>query len=948
MAATETSPPEVSPAKFSRYRSVRRAQARQQQLQSSQNPAADHQQIPPLPPMPPAPPAEPRTDATVSRSFSRYRARPTTSHGSHAPPVRTHTVPEPVPPLPPNTQTARTRALSSPHHSSRSANNVQPRVPPASNSRTEAAPLVAKGGREPPQSARDEAKQLIQGEAERQRRVQEKLRAEKRAKLEAEQAERERQEKLRNEEAEQLKVQQEAEEAEKLRQQKAEQERGKKLQKAESAARLRKKREEEEEEEEEEERRAKYEEAARKAQTSPPTSPPKQGGGFGLFKRRKDEAPVSPGSPPSANVGRPRQTSNGNGNRDLDTIRPGGGGAVLGIDAPISAVNAGDRRVMVVCNKSNILLPVTPTTTALDLIKSASTCLIERIDVRSAAILESFQKVGVTRPLRNYEHVRDVLNSWDDDKQNDLEIVECEAAGIDQQKLLAYQVPDKKPESVGLYIHYSTRPGKWTKRFFTLREDGQIVMSKSEGAKEQENVCHLSDFDIYNPTKRKLAKVKPPKKHCYAIKSQQKSNVFMDELRFVHFFCTNDEGTAELFYKAVQRWRSWYLKHVMGEGKKTKAPEVKPLNGIGAGRTSMDQGGPAHARGASLGSHYELGSFTPLSLDLDSFGKEPKEASKAGSFPDDAPLGRLDTRAMHARKMSTRAKGPPPLSYNMGLVNSAQNAPQPGRQNSLTQQSTSSQSDGDTFAAGGLLGRNYSQRQREMETREKKKDSGPFTEGSNLLNNFDYAAHALANSSGLTRQSSVRSHRRTSSDIQRSTSTRGKPKPLVDLTPQYKEPPQHALKGRGYRPDNGGPLIENATSLDEAIKVPSSQDWRSRPVTARPGYGTYGTGAHERTRSLKGAHRGEGLASYTVNNHAGAPDDDSHAFTGGGLLARAGFSQGNTPVGHGVMDGSKARGPMLDMREGSKFASGSLLGMVERGQGPAGPAIDRERSVELG
>jgi hypothetical protein len=76
-----------------------------------------------------------------------------------------------------------------------------------------------------------------------------------------------------------------------------------------------------------------------------------------------------------------------------------------------------------------------------------------------------------------------------------------------------------------------------------------------------------------------------------------------------------------------------------------------------------------------------------------------------------------------------------------------------------------------------------------------------------------------------------------------------------------------------------------------------------------------------------------------VNNHSGAPDDDSTAFTGGGLLAKAGFSQGHTPVGHGVMDGSKARGPMLDMREETKFASGSLLAGVQR-QSTKGQSVD--------
>lgn len=183
-----------------------------------------------------------------------------------------------------------------------------------------------------PKTARDEAKQLIQDEAERQKRMREKIEAEKRAKLKAEEEERERQEQQRREteEAERLRLQEEADAAEQLRRQKEEKERGKRLQKAESAKRV--------QEREEAERRARLEEAARNVPASPPTSPPRQGGRFGIFGRRRDNSAVSQ-SPPS--TARPSHTSHEN--KDMETIRPGGGGAVLGIDAPISAVNAGDR-----------------------------------------------------------------------------------------------------------------------------------------------------------------------------------------------------------------------------------------------------------------------------------------------------------------------------------------------------------------------------------------------------------------------------------------------------------------------------------------------------------------------------------------------------------------------------------------------------------------------------
>lgn len=274
--------------------------------------------------------------------MSRYHRRPTTSHATaaQAPPLRSVTVNVPLPtgsnvPSSPGTAAAaaRSRAVSSPQ--ARVASNAQPRASNTLRAR-EAAPEATSTStpaddRPRPKTARDEAQQLLQDEKERQRRLREKLEAEKREKLQAEQERLEMQ--RREEEAERQKRQQEAEEAEAVERQRRvreqeEKERGKRLQKAESAKRA--------QEREEAERRARLDETMRRAPASPPVSPPRNGG-FALFKRRREDAQRSPEGSPSSKP----QTSHSN--RDMDNIRPGGGGAVLGIDAPVSAVNAGDR-----------------------------------------------------------------------------------------------------------------------------------------------------------------------------------------------------------------------------------------------------------------------------------------------------------------------------------------------------------------------------------------------------------------------------------------------------------------------------------------------------------------------------------------------------------------------------------------------------------------------------
>ncbi|UPX19789.1 uncharacterized protein EKO05_0010040 [Ascochyta rabiei] len=974
MASDMTEPPTAAPRRLSRYRSVRRVQ--EQLLQQSPHSAPPVPAIPAMPVMPvtsampvtPAMPAMPAVPAmpeahtqrempnsNIGRSMSRYHRRPPTAHATspNVPPLRSNTAPQAPPQAPPLPQTApppsssaRHRAVSTPpphQEPPHTATDAQLRPRPATH-RAEVAPPLPRDARQQAQQYQD-PRALLQKERDRQRRVKEKLEAEAHAQREAKRAELDRLEerRLEEEEAARLRAEREAEEAEALRLQeeedKAEKERGKRLRKAEAQMIIEQRKDQGRRAKLEKENRARLEEKSRtflsQSSGSPPVSPPRQEG-FGLFKRRKDEGlslsseerPTSArpqtARQQSASDTRPRPARQASSNNQQDAILSGGGGAVLGIDAPTSAVNGGERRVTVVYNKKRVQLPVTPSTTPLDLFKSADIILTDAVPVRTAVAMEWFKKVDVKRPLRNYEHVRDVMNSWDFDDQNELIIVDSSIDGIDQDELLSYGVSDKRPEGVSCMINYSSRPGKWAKRFLLLRPDGQLVMAKNEKSKEQENVCHLTDYDIYHVTQSKIARVKPPKKMCFAIKSLQKSNIFADESQYVHFFCTNDRNIANTFWKALQGWRSWYLKYQKGEGLKKSPATKKVLDG------AVLPGATSHNRGESVGSHYQLGAFTSL-IDMNDFNKtlDEMETHKRGQYPDDAPLSKLGgAQAAHARRRSVRGKQPPPASRGLAAL-ATNTAPEDSRQNSITQSSTSQ--DEETFAAGGLLGRAYTTRQRAVQDREQKQNAA-FTEGPSLISNMDRLA--AQGESGLKRSSSTRSnhHRRTSSDIRRTASKRapGMPQPLIDLTPQYRPPPQFVKQGKGYNPGAGaGPLVESATSMEEAIQVPSSTDWRARP---RP---TYGPGPNERTKSLKG--RGEPLAAHTFNNHSGAPQDDREAFTGG-LLSQAGYAQGHARVGRGVMDGSKARGPMLDFGDEQQFQSGSLLANIG---GTNAPAMDR-------
>ena len=504
------------------------------------------------------------------------------------------------------------------------------------------------------------------------------------------------------------------------------------------------------------------------------------------------------------------------------------------VDAPISAVNAGERRVLVRCNKSSIALPVNPTTRAQDLLNSASLLMSETIDPETAVLIESFTQLGLERPIRRYEHIRDILNSWDNDGQN---VFDVKTSSDRQEGLLKTNgVPKREPKDASFTIYYSQKPGTLNKHFIVLGENGHMTVSKKEGDRNATTI-HLSDFDIYSLTRKQMRKVKCPKKICFAVKSQQKSTMFLDTaaLNFVHFVSTSDRELGDRFYLAIQSWRSWYLVNKFGLAQTTPA---KPAN------TTEDIQMPGTTSSLHTNS-YQPGSFQPQ-LESD-FGQSNLDQNT--QIPP-------KTRNLHRRNMPSRDRKAPPSAFPTQRMEETVATPR---------------------RAPSIKGRTGS------------------TEGS------------IENSTNLTRNTSLR----------RGNSTRQKPQPLVDLTPRFKEAPQHSRIGKGVNAPDGQPLINLANDIPQepgAIVVPLANDLR-RPETRSPIRDT---------------------------------ENDEHAFSAKGLLGRtlSKRTQGASRTGQGVkgVDGK----PFIDISLKSKFADGSLLRQVEAwsGQDECGLVVDREKRIE--
>ena len=411
-------------------------------------------------------------------------------------------------------------------------------------------------------------------------------------------------------------------------------------------------------------------------------------------------------------------------------------------DAPVSAVNAGERRVTIIYNEVKMSLAVTPSTTPLEIIRAAGDRLSQFIDPKTNLVLESFKQLSLERPLRRYEHIRDVMNSWDNDQQNCLTIVPSSTGGRDEELDLK-SVTHAQPGETSVFIYHSQRPGTWDKRWVTLRSDGQVSISKKD-RRESFNICHLSDFDIYIPVGKQAKKIRAPKKICFAVKSQQKSSMFLTTENFVHFFSTSDKELARSWYRAVQEWRSWYLVNVLGQGQ-TKAPH--------ASQKSIDHSSPAKTYPAQA------------SLDRG-------QLQQGDPAPQQSSLQRLPTRS----------RGPPPVSFPQKLSKNPYTARE--AKPSIVQTRSHDITEAETFAQNGLLGRSYTQRRKAQQGRERNEalgmpiDRQPQHDG------------ASASPSGL----------------QRNSSQRAKPqKPFIDLSSVVTQPIlQHRPTVRAGGQNSGG------------------------------------------------------------------------------------------------------------------------------------------------
>jgi len=626
-------------------------------------------------------------------------------------------------------------------------------------------------------------------------------------------------------------------------------------------------------------------------------------------------------------------------------------------------------------------------TTAVDILVASSDQAAQPINVKTSTLTELCAQFGLERRIRRYERIRDVLNSWDQDTQNTLIVSPDLPTSHSDLDLASVPYTDKPPSGFILPLYHSQKHGKWSKRYITLFEGGQLLLSKKlqpgPSDKDVLNLCHLSDYDIYIPTEtQKRKQLKPPKKYCYAIKSQQKAAVFQSTDNYVHYFCTEDPDVGQEFHSGVHAWRSWYIVNRALElhaKKKKVAPEEEKPPQILPDKPSLLKKSVGHVKvnGHKVSvsvdeSPYAIGAFEPL-INLRRFDK-PLEEFGNDWVPDPRQSIALPTSA-----------SPQNGEYKKDLL---VNMPERGQ---------------GAFAEGGLLGAAYDKRKQAQQEGNghaqmtEKVAPGPFIEGPSLLNSrksssgtasttsntrpslspgsiekpanskqssdkaeasswFPSAIEHSAKTrlvgtrpsvfSGSTSQYEREYYSRHQHHQQHLHSPRRAPQPLVDLTPTFVEPPQWSRHntGRGYRAPEGKPLVDFATGppisssrmyepppqtlvrRGDAGSIHSSSSRQSRPPTS--GDGRTSLGRRQTVRSDRPPVSGRPMGAYDQGQGQGQGQ-------GYPLLSRDNRSRAYTP----------SSGPPLSMQSSPPVS----LAASERGsrKDPRDPRAGRERSGTL-
>ncbi|KAJ3552976.1 hypothetical protein NM688_g3871 [Phlebia brevispora] len=162
---------------------------------------------------------------------------------------------------------------------------------------------------------------------------------------------------------------------------------------------------------------------------------------------------------------------------------------------------------------------------------------------------EVCQDFGLERPIRSFEVVSEVTNSWLADKTVNMLMAKKTPLA---SKLSRAAIPTSSPLCSG-FVQHEYKKGKWQKRWMELREHS-LWLSKREGGKDQVMLCSMNNFDAYVVTRV----TKAPKGYVFAVKSTDNITYFESTDDYLHMFSVS-EKEGENWLEKILLARSYII-----------------------------------------------------------------------------------------------------------------------------------------------------------------------------------------------------------------------------------------------------------------------------------------------------------------------------------------------------------------------------------------------------
>ncbi|KAG8812545.1 hypothetical protein FRC17_001982 [Serendipita sp. 399] len=277
----------------------------------------------------------------------------------------------------------------------------------------------------------------------------------------------------------------------------------------------------------------------------------------------------------------------------MDSQRSGAGAGAMG--------GMQQQRVFIGDMQRFSVVEIGPRTNARDVLREIvqkGDLRVEEVESGDWMLFEVSNDFGMERPIREYEIVMEIYNSWNSDTRVNYFMAK-------RTPLTPYLAADAIPKTsptFGGYVEWEHKRGKWTKRWLELREHA-LWLSKRQGAKDATVLCALSNFDAYTVTRIH----KSPKPFVFSVKSVQNLRLFENMTDYHHVFCCEAFEGAQWFHHILVA-RSYVLhQERMVLFRQLSASKSKPSTAPSSATVSRAQS-PSSKQGPSLAPLLSFGS----------------------------------------------------------------------------------------------------------------------------------------------------------------------------------------------------------------------------------------------------------------------------------------------------------------------------------------------------